>query len=87
MTCISLLLVNLVSDVTGRFVQKITKKKCLEAAQIAVATVGLNYSTEENQVIALLEPGTVLLPDLRQIYPISDKAHDSIRAQQYTANG
>lgn len=58
------------------------------AAQIAIAIMGLNYSTVADEQFALTKPGPVLVPDLTQIYPVgfSSQPQNSVGAQQYTAN-
>ncbi len=60
----------------------------MQAAQVAVALVGLNYSADIDDTFALLEPGNIFIPDLKQIYPVGfdTQSVNSVLAQQYTAN-
>ena len=57
-------------------------------SQIAIAIMGLNYGAEVDQIFALCKPGPVLIPDMKQIYPVgfNTQPRNSLGAQQYTAN-
>ena len=50
--------------------------------------MGLNYGAEVDQAFALCKPGPVLIPDMKQIYPVgfNTQPRNSLGAQQYTAN-
>jgi hypothetical protein len=58
-------------------------------AQVGVALLGLCYSPDTQTNTALVINGTVLVPDMSQVYT---QAHsygtkpDSVSDQQYTAN-
>jgi len=57
-------------------------------AQLAVALIGLTYSPDTGNLVALLVPGNVLYPNMSEIYPqaFSSNTDDYINAQQYAAN-
>jgi len=57
-------------------------------SQVAIAIMGLNYGAEVDQTFALCKPGLVLIPDMKQIYPVgfNTQPRNSLGAQQYTAN-
>jgi hypothetical protein len=61
----------------------------LQAAQVAIALIGLCYSPDSMTDTALVSSGPVLVPDMSQVYPEAhqfDAKSDTVNDQQYTAN-
>lgn len=60
-----------------------------QIAQVGVALLGLCYSPDTQTDTALVQNGTVLVPDMSQVYVQAhsyDAKSDTINDQQYTAN-
>ena len=71
-----------------RFPAKDVLTTSLQAAQVAVASLGLCYSTDTADQHALMIPGQIYAPDLTELQAgglVSVKTVN-LGAQQYTAN-
>jgi hypothetical protein len=61
----------------------------LQVAQVGIALIGLCYSPDTVTNTALVSNGTVLVPDMSQVFPEAhsyDAKSDTVSDQQYTAN-
>ena len=60
----------------------------LQAAQIAVATIGLTYNVDPAETMAVTAPGMVYIPDMSVLRPMaySENTNPGLGLLRYTAN-
>lgn len=83
---VSFILLNIASPPVAKYSQ--STDGYLQVSQIALATLGLTYSTNPADSFAILKPGNVTIPDLSDLDTerVLSSSSQGLSALRYTAN-